>query len=90
MAVALSIAIRRDLRSRMVVTPVTGTRRNSHTNSLFYSENTTLSSFECQSYCNKARYSKSLHTFIFNAIGIAGILLIQSARVSLSVSPSCF
>jgi hypothetical protein len=42
MAVALSIAIRRDLRSRMVVTPVTGTRRNSPTNSLFYSENTTF------------------------------------------------
>jgi hypothetical protein len=37
MAVALSIALRRDLRSRMVVTPVTGTRRNSHTNSLLFS-----------------------------------------------------
>jgi hypothetical protein len=50
MTVALSIAIRRDLRSRMVVTPVTGTSRNSHTNTLFIAkENTTLSSFECQS-----------------------------------------
>lgn len=42
MAVALSIAIRCDLRSRMVVTPVTSTRRNSYINSLFYSENTTF------------------------------------------------